>query len=376
MPRLHIYNPDNDLALAANLDNYTPPKAGMRMRQAGALLPVWYGDSGDRVVCYGVNAEWFDRKSREFRHDVELHDHLPNTLEPSPWGWSRAARTVLAREGCDWDSLPTDRQLDELRELSHRATASRIARRIAQLLPDVPFPDPAEQVTSPDEARELMKRWGHIYVKAPWSGSGRGVISSMVNTKSALRQCANFISSQGSAMVEPAMERAADFALLFICEGGKARFIGTSIFTNDSQDHYASNLLAPEAVRRASVERNLPNGILDTLCEAATQAVDEILAPIHDGVLGIDMLVTPKGMVHPAVEVNLRKTMGYAACMFADRYLHPNSRGSLRVLPIRNALSIPPESYTMRDGRLANGLMWLSPPTEHFAIIAEATYSD
>ena len=73
--KLHLFNPENDLALAANLDHYTPPKAAVDLRRSGALLPMWYADAGDRVLCHGVNARWFDTVRTAFGIDVDVFNH-------------------------------------------------------------------------------------------------------------------------------------------------------------------------------------------------------------------------------------------------------------------------------------------------------------
>ncbi len=371
MRSLHLFNPDNDLALASNLDHYTPPKAGLRMRAAGALLPLWYANAGDSVVCYGVNAEWYDRKTAEFGLDVRLHNHQPCSFLPSPWGWSRAARTMFAREGCAPELLPSDSQLDRLRSLSHRRTASLLALEQRRLLPGLSLPDPAVEVSTREEAEALLKRWGQVYVKAPWSGSGRGVVCSRSGSDAAMQQAERFISSQGSAMVEPALDGALDFAMLFRCAGGEAQFIGTSVFVTDANGHYQGNLLAPERERFAKVAELYSIESLLRVREATAQALSSIVAKDYNGILGVDMLISKQGELHAAVEVNLRKTMGYAACAFADRYLLAGSRGQMRVVPLRGVSDIPAEDYKVEDGKLSEGLMWLSPATEHFAIVAE-----
>ena len=35
MSRVHLFNPENDLALAADVNNYTPPVADRRLSEAG-----------------------------------------------------------------------------------------------------------------------------------------------------------------------------------------------------------------------------------------------------------------------------------------------------------------------------------------------------
>lgn len=106
MAKLHLFNPDNDLALAANIDNYTPPKAALQLRRDAALLPLWYADADDRVVCHGVNAQWLETRHREFSCIADIYDYHPEGLTAAPWGWSRAVRQSFIHEGYPASEAP------------------------------------------------------------------------------------------------------------------------------------------------------------------------------------------------------------------------------------------------------------------------------
>lgn len=368
---IHLFNPDNDLALASGLAHYTAPAAALRLRRDGALLPMWYGSPGDRVIAHGVNARWLDSRLASFPSLPGLHDHEYNSLLPTPWGWSAAARVDLLREGCDPALMPSPGDIERLRLLSHRRTSRLLALRLAEKLPDMALPPAAEEVTAVAEAAALMDRWGTVYVKQPWSGSGRGVVCSSPNPRAAVRAAESYIRSQGSAMVEPAMDAALDFARLFLCRDGHALDLGTSVFTTDARGAWTGNLLAPEPVRLARVEAVCPDVDLPRLFAALREAVEEMIAPHYSGVLGVDMLASRDGNVRPVVEVNLRLTMGYAANRFAELHLHPDALGALRVIPLRSRADLPPETYTAEGGRLLSGTLHLCPPPlTGFALVA------
>ena len=42
--KLYVFNPDTDMALANNEENYMAPASACRMAQDLALLPVWYAN--------------------------------------------------------------------------------------------------------------------------------------------------------------------------------------------------------------------------------------------------------------------------------------------------------------------------------------------
>lgn len=370
---IYLFNPENDLALATNIARYTPPAAAMRLHSQGALLPLWYAGSGDRVVAHGVNARWYDSRVEAFGPLPKLHDHQPCQIEAAPWGWSRAARQILIDEGLDARLLPDDASLDAIRTLSHRRTASRLMQLLAQELPHIPFPQAAKEVKDPASVEALTVKWGGAYIKHPYSGSGRGVMFARKATPAALRFAEAGIRAQGSVMIEPALDLAMDFARLYKCLDGEAEDLGTSVFTTDAAGHYIGNLLAPESERLARVCEFYPAEQLLEVAETLRKIIAREIAPYYNGVLGVDMLVSTSGLLHPCVEINLRHTMGYVANRFTSLYLHPEARGEFRVVPFRTCSEIPVENFTTDCGRLLEGCLHLCPaPTSGFALIVEA----
>ena len=51
---IRIFNPDHDLALAANQERFTPPHAGRQLRNDLSFLPTLWSDDGDIVVVEDV----------------------------------------------------------------------------------------------------------------------------------------------------------------------------------------------------------------------------------------------------------------------------------------------------------------------------------
>ena len=87
MASLHLFNPDNDIALARDVDNFTAPTAARDIRHAGSTLPMWYGTPGDRIIARGVSARWYDSVEKLFSTGIDvIGDSSPDTFIPSPWG--------------------------------------------------------------------------------------------------------------------------------------------------------------------------------------------------------------------------------------------------------------------------------------------------
>ena len=51
---LHIFNPEHDLALAANLSNFTAPRAARLLRQQLGWLPALWAEEDDLILVDDV----------------------------------------------------------------------------------------------------------------------------------------------------------------------------------------------------------------------------------------------------------------------------------------------------------------------------------
>ncbi len=373
MALLHLFNPENDLALAANIANYTPPRAAQRLSQAGAALPLWYGSEGDMLLCYGVPARWYDSVCEAFGLGVGLYPHSPDglNLEPAPWGWSLSARKTFLDDGLPQSSLPSDAQLEAMRALSHRRTALMLAADLdAAGIKGIA--SPGVEVADPVKLADMLADQGPLVLKMPWSSSGRGVIDTRSTAKErALKFGIDSIRRQGSVIVEPAHDRVIDFAKLYECRGGKCFEIGTSVFVTDCRGAYIGNLLADEGERRRRVAQKTDISLLDAVTEALRLSIERRIAPHYSGVLGVDMLADARRVLDPCVEVNLRRTMGYAANRVADRYLAQGMTGIFKVQPRKAgdlAQMLPP---AIEGGRLTAGILHLVPENPYFSIFAQ-----
>lgn len=331
MPRIHLFNPENDLALADNHANYTPPAAALRLRRGGALLPMLWADDSDAILVPDTSCmEEADRLRALFGLRGSPVTHSPAGFVPDPWGWSEYTASAFRRAGVDTSLLPGAATLSTLRNLSHR----RITVAIHHCLGTDPSLTPVE-AKSVEELSEAVARFGgDAVVKLPWSSSGRGVIlTGSMDRENLWRISAGSIRRQGSVMIEPRFDRIADFAMLFHCSEGTARFEGLSAFATDSRGAYLGNIIAPQE----RIASRIDAGISD-FEQPLSDALTRLVAPHYSGWCGIDMLTyrTPSGgkEIAPCIELNLRRTMGVAALCAARRMpLSPSSEKILSVSP-------------------------------------------
>ena len=176
MAKLYVFNPEHDLALAANLSNFTAPHAGRQLRHDLGYLPaLWAGDDDlilvddveTAVRAYGRLRAKVGGTPKKFINASQLANEDITDVEP--WGWDLALRAFLKRKGVD--VVPDEEQIEVIRDLSHRKHAVDLLREL-QLPGCIGTSCCADTIF---EIRDEIGLHGKVVVKAPWSSSGRGV---------------------------------------------------------------------------------------------------------------------------------------------------------------------------------------------------------
>lgn len=370
---IYYFNPENDMALANFTPYYKAPAEIVRMADELAALPAWYAPEGSVV-----------KVKREA--DIPCWERLCKGETPFPqvgwttrwlssvyvpWGWSPALVHTLLQAGVGSGFLPSGGALGEWRRLSGRVCASEVLRSFAD---EKGVCGESRVCRTLEEVRKAWDGWGRCVLKAPWSGSGRGLVflPCGVWPASAEGWAARILRTQGALMAEPIYNKVCDFAMEFCAAGeGKVSFAGYSLFETDAFGNYKGNLLASDA----EIERRLVGYVpLETLHDVRRhllRKLPEWLGGHYTGYLGVDMMICREEgyRVHPCVEINLRMNMGVLARLFFDRYVHPAAQGYFRIehyagseeaLRFHETIS---QAYPVRlkDGRLAGGYLSLTP---------------
>lgn len=374
--RLHIFNPEHDIALAHGSPLFTSPRAGRQLRADLGFLPaLWAGE--ESVV-------WTDQPQKAWQAVRRLGLDVPPGLfvdTPSlrrlarqveavdPWGWDAALCHQLQRLGVNPRILPTAEELEEVRALSHRRTAKELLDSIQHTsLTDNTIGDSikekeeviettskavelrgeaieltgetieptgksieltGEAIEVKDEAALLQQlaRWPEAVLKAPWSSSGRGVrmVSAPVHS-SVLQWALGVMRRQGSLMVEPLYHKVADFGMEFSANAEGFTYLGLSLF-DTSGTAYTGNVLATEEEKRTKLARYLSPTQIDSLRQLVLNCLEAISPRFRLGPFGIDMMIVRtedgKVRVHPCVEINFRRTMGHVAIALQQRITTP-----------------------------------------------------
>ena len=322
--KLLVFNPEHDLALAANLSNFTAPHAGRQLRADLGFIPAIWAAANDFVLVENVE----DAERRFLRLTRRpfgrfIAKELLCKLQFSAvdvWGWDLAIRAYLLRWGVDAAVMPTVTQIDAIRQLSHRRYAMQLLERL-QMPGTIGCASETDQM---EMIADRLQSGEHLVVKAPWSSSGRGVRfmegDMNIYDNGWVR---HVIEKQGSVMVEPYYNKVKDFGMEFVSDGkGLVSYVGLSLFQT-SNGAYTGNILASEDEKEHMISRYISVDLLKAIRQKICTLMGVLLKDRYAGAFGIDMMVVRRDdgdgfLLHPCVEINLRRTMGHVAISLTE----------------------------------------------------------
>lgn len=329
MAVLHIFNPEHDIALAANLSNFTAPHAGRQLRHDLGYLPAIWATDGYVLV---ENVEDAQRDFARLMHrpfDCFVGKHQLAKLDITrvePWGWDLALRSFLLRYGVE--TVPSEEEIGVIRDLSHRKHAVDLLRALE-------MEDTTGQSWLADtivEVKQALGNCGKLVVKAPWSSSGRGVrfIDNTLNDYQQ-RWIKNVVAAQGSVVIETYCHKIKDFGMEFESDGrGQVRYLGLSLFHTEN-GAYMGNILASEDEKMEIISHYISTDLLVHIQQKICDHLGELYRGRYAGPFGVDMMVARgddngqlsmangQYLLNPCVEINLRRTMGHVALALAEQ---------------------------------------------------------
>lgn len=349
--RLLYFNPENDLALAANDPHYTPPASARQMaydlREFPRLWTVKELIPKDSTAPCSSLALWKE-------NDAE------GVL---PWGWSPLAVCQLRSAGVAESLLPSAVDLEAYRQFSSRQTAVLLLKKIRERWPSDfeagYLTGESGWCRTEEDVRKMCEQYGATMLKMPWSGSGRGVrpvTAGGLNEKD-VAWVRRTLTRQGGVEVEPIYNKVQDFAMEFWAEDRRVRYEGLSVFETTPGGVYAGNLVASEMQKVSRLAQYVDPSLLQAVRQRLVILLNEADVPAwYTGPLGIDMMIVentppssihrPRFSVHPLVEINLRMTMGWVALQLQQKLAEgevgtfkiDHSNGQYSALFIKNGI--------------------------------------
>ncbi|MDO4692145.1 MAG: hypothetical protein Q4A64_04650 [Porphyromonadaceae bacterium] len=382
--RLLVFNPGHEEALRLPQgQSYTPPKEVQRMMLDLSPLMRLVACTGDYI--------WLPRAegvAQIATHEGVLIEDL-SVLPPlllTPWALEPRLIEQITRQATSLGIRLISPEISSAYlSLSHRRSASDLLEHLSEhwteareLTPRWIMPtDETER-----ELRELLEDFRlsrglrEVIVKRPYTSSGRGVMAYDLPLSD--EKIANLVaacSRSGGLSVEPRLNLVQDWAAEYDYAEGKARYIGLSKFTTTATTGaYTGNELRSEQALWAELSAVVGEESLQALVRMHQDFLTARLGRSYEGYIGIDMFVyldesgAPK--LHPAVEINVRCTMGVLALMAYERHLAPNNIGTYQLI-----YGKPPTMHQLYQKHLvqSEAFVPLTHPSEQSAFYAYIT---
>lgn len=338
--KIYVFNPEHDMALATDVDNFTSPHAGREMRRDLGFLPSLWAREGEYVLVDDV--EWAREAVRHlslrtngiFISAADLSHLLAQVtddVDVEPWGWDRSLCYALRRMGVKASVLPSAEQLEAIRRVSHRGWAGEHLLRALRTIDGTA--GESQQLTTVEAVHSYVAERCRVVLKAPWSSSGRGIryvddgmaADATPGTTSDAAQrfpaelegwLRHVIQRQGCVMGEPFYDKVMDLGVELWSDGrGTVGYRGLSLF-HTSAGAYTGNIIDTEKAKQERLGRLLDMAVFRNVTARLQELLGKGLNGIYRGKLGVDMMVVKQAgrlLLHPCVELNLRCTMGHVA---------------------------------------------------------------
>lgn len=371
---IYLFNPENDMALANFTPYYKAPSEIIRMANDLSVLPAWYAPEGSTIKVDSLS------RVSLWREQCPASDFLPDVIWSAewenmpykPWGWSPSLLYTLRKAGVNDSFLLSDMQMGQIRVLSGRQCCVKILESFSRM---DGLCGKAMTCNSMTQVKKYITSLERCVLKAPWSGSGRGImyVSSKEWNDSAEGWVSRVLRVQGEIMVEPLYNKVCDFAMEFYADGnGSVSFVGYSLFDTDAHGNYKGNFLLSDGQINKILSQYIPDEVFDNVCRTMEGSLASLLNKDYCGFLGVDMMICledGKYLLHPCVEINLRMNMGVVSHTIFNRYVHCLSHGKYIVKYYSedgeawDAFCQMKATYKLHlcDGRLAEGYMPLTP---------------
>lgn len=352
---IYFFNPTCEYAIANGHPSWQPNKYLTYMEGNMAVLPLFFAKPEDIVLvkeappekfiqslkAIGITPPRFSLLSRLTGITKDLTNPVGQLL---PWGWSPSAHRVLSplKQYCSKEFLnsPVSSWKPESRELYSKKFALMVQKAVIPKLPEEIIPSKyLEPVicSSEYEIKALIRKWGKLIIKAPWSSSGRGLqqITKLPVVRQVREKIKGIIKQQGYVIVEPLHNKQLDMALQFKIKKGKITYLGISRFFTDKKGQYKGNYLNgwPEEINRQAADfaDSLPSVLVNPIIETLENSG---MSKLYEGYFGVDLLIFKNDnnelKVNPCLEINFRYNMGLLS-LNLEKLITSNKHATFRI---------------------------------------------
>ncbi len=330
--RLFLFNCGNEAALIhQDRAGYTPRSVVRQMRRDLAYLSAWLSDSPETDFVY-------------LPLDAPEGEVSCPFLLPRPLRLSSKIESLPSLHLDLWGPEPTLRPLFE--QLRTAYSEVYVSPYWTQSFPLFLFdrslshdflqwinfnPDQIPRLCRSVEELDAVCRGGlqgEWLSKLPFSSSGRGILPYEFPLSPHQREALKRqLYRNGMISLEPRLDKVADWASEFMIEAdGSVRFVGLSHFETEGF-RYLYNKVCQPSLLWTKLAEEVGTDYLQEVIDRQLQFLCNRIAPYYRGAVGVDMITYREGeniRLHPAIEINVRTTMGFLAHQLYARVGAPN----------------------------------------------------
>jgi hypothetical protein len=354
---IHYFNPGHETAVLNGSRFYHPPAHVLKMQEDLAFLPAWYAMPADYVFllspvprlyrCSSFCDYMIDIQSKQKQSfQPDAIEHIPfsarNTRIPEEnrialWGISPQSIHLFEKISRQYNlTFQVPAWKEEYRQAGSRRTSQKILTLLMNEIPEIEKEILPQFLSSIDEIEnQLLQSDEKQVVKSPFSSSGRGLVWLPPGkiAQSEKQIITGMLKKQSCVSIEKALDKQLDFSMHFEnTPEGETQFTGYSIFQTNEKGAYEKSVLASQEKLENQIAVHIDKNLLLRVRRALISLLHRFYSPYYKGNIGVDMLVYRSGntyKLHPCVEINMRKSMGYLALCLFEKNIHPDSRGEL-----------------------------------------------
>jgi len=354
LPDIYFFNPTCEYAVANGNASWQPNRILQKMESDLAFLPLFLAKPKDIILVSELPGNRYQNLLKELKLEIPEFTDLSNISSNEklikspkdrllPWGWSPATHKKLEslKNSCspEFKDSPVFNWQPHHRNIYSKKFAQGILESILSNYPSMHYisnDQISEVCVVKSDFEVLLKKWGKLMVKAPWSSSGRGlqpIRKKPVHPK-VWDKLLGIVKEQEYAIVEPYLNKELDLAFQFELTQGKVTFLGISNFSTDYKGQYNGNSLNGLPDTLSSEVSEFANFVQELIINPIIKTIENSdLAKYYEGYFGVDTLIFRdkhgKLKINPCLEINVRQNMGLLSLQL-EKLIHPEKKGIFR----------------------------------------------
>ena len=385
---IHYFNPGNETAILNGSKYYQPANNQLKMQEELAFLPAWYANPNDFIFVKNNFSIDFLQKLNQLKpiaQAITLSDFIHkkekwNQQEVCFWGIAPNVIHLFEKINQEYNlDIQIPEWETELKELSSRYSSHFILGKLIHAIPKIEKDIlPVFFYSIDDLEKQVISSQYKSVVKSPYSSSGRGLswLPPKQLAQSERQIIGGMLKKQKTVSLEKALDKIFDFSAHFeISKNKTIHFIGYSLFETNNKGAYEKSLLFSQKEIEEKIRSFIDKTLIFDTINRLKKLLQERYSGFYSGNIGVDMMIYQSEntyKLHPCVEINMRKSMGYLAMQLQKNHIRDDSFGYFSIEYNKSSQDTYKQHIEMsnqfplitENGLIKSGYLNLCPVTE------------